>query len=237
MKKLLLLTLFAFLLTACTGSNPDIAGLDGGAAKPKVPSMAKRPKLPQANLQANLLGASRNSGSDEKKDRELDMEGLVNRIDQKIEETNITEQDIERGWYFASKDDRKWGTPKSWVWIDEGAKSHWISPDALLLSEDLEADKLCRETGGHYVISCIDRDLPHCEHIPASECQCPVQTKWHDSQGCLLVDKDEEFVKTTEEELGQGWYFGLKTQKRLGTPEHWIWVEKGLRSRWQNVGS
>ncbi len=236
MKKILLLMVATFLLAGCTSSNPDLTGLDDGVNKPKIPSLAKRPKLPQANLQANLLGATRNVEKETKKN-EIDMEALVNRIDKKIEQTNITTEDIDRGWYFASKEDRKWGTPKSWMWIDEGAKSHWISPDALVLSRDLEVDRLCRDTGGYYVISCIDRDLPHCEHTDKSECRCPVQAEWNDSQGCLLVDGEGAFVKITAEELNQGWYFGLKTQKRLNTPDHWIWIEKGLRSRWQNVGS
>jgi hypothetical protein len=112
-----------------------------------------------------------------------------------------------------------------------------ISPAALEQATDVEDDTLCRKTGGYYVISCAERDLPHCEHISQNECRCSDGTKWIESQGCILVKSDDEFAKITPEELKQGWYYGLNSQKKLDTPSNWIWSENGMESRWQNPGA
>lgn len=237
MKRLITLLFSILLLTACTGSQDQLSDASPLTKKsPRIPKVASSPKLPQVNLQANVLGVGRtNEAKDEKV--EVDMEGLIDRIDQRLEKDNITDADLERGWYYSSESDRKWGTPQSWVWIDEGATSHWISSEAIERAKDTKNDKLCRETGGYYVISCIERDLPHCEAISQSECRCPEDTKWAEAQGCILVDRDNNYVRITDEELNQGWYFGGISQKKIGTPPQWVWFEKGFRSRWQSQGA
>lgn len=40
----------------------------------------------------------------------------------------ITERDIEKGWYYGSKSQKKIGTPKDWVFCGNGSKNDmWVS--------------------------------------------------------------------------------------------------------------
>jgi hypothetical protein len=224
MKRLFLASIAIIVLTACSPS--DQANLNGG----KKPGLPKKPAIQQNNLQANLLGAVNDKNDN-------DIGGLVDRINKNLEQKNITDDDIKRGWYYGSADEKKWGTPSNWIWINEGYQSSWISPNALEQQKDIKTDALCRKTAGHYVISCIERDLPHCEHIAQSKCDCSDGTKWVDNQGCVLIDDKDEFVKITPDELKQGWYSGAQNAKKLDTPLSWIWLDNGDKPQWQNPGA
>lgn len=230
MKRLFLIIATIIFLTSCSSDNGDNMATET-IKKPKLP---KLPSSAQASLQANLLGSTK-SITDTK--NETDMDGLINRINQNLDQQNITLKDIDRGWYYGSEDERKWGTPSTWIWVNEGENSHWISPSALEKTSDIETDTLCRKTGGYYIISCAERDLPHCEHIPKNICRCSDGTKWSKDEGCLLVDVEDKFIEINPEELKQGWYLGLNTQKKLNTPSTWILSENGKDSKWQNPGS
>jgi hypothetical protein len=228
MKRIFPILIALVFLAGCGGGG----GQAGSTSKPRIPTAKTKPKLPQVNLQANVLGSTRVQDNNEEK-KEIDMGGLVERIDRNLASKNITVEDIERGWYYGSDDNRKWGTPQSWIWVNDGAKSHWISLDALQKVRDIETDELCRGTGGYYVISCVERELPHCEHIPESKCRCSVNAEWVDDQGCILTDRSGEFISINSDELKQGWYFGLSNEKKLDTPSNWIWSESGKQSRWR----
>ena len=228
MKRLLLISVGLLILTACSSDNSDIAQ---SGKKPRLPNI---PVSAQAGLQANMLGSEKMA--EKPAEIKTDMGGLIDRINQNLEQENITVQDIDRGWYYGSEDKQKWGTPDTWIWVNEGNKSHWISPAALEHENNMESDSMCRGTGGHYVISCAQSNLPHCEYIPQSECVCADGTKWHDSQGCILF-KNDNFVEISKEDLQKGWYSGSNSQKKLNTPSNWIWSENGKDSKWRNQGT
>jgi len=235
MKKLFLLLMTIVILSACSSDNNSQISQEN-SNKPKIPH---RPKIAQANLEANLLGSTdtQKEMQEESSSPETDMSGLIERINENLEQSNITVQDVERGWYYGSENERKIGTPNTWIWVDEGERSHWISPTALDQLKDIRDDKLCRETGGYYVISCMDRDLPLCENISKSECKCQENTKWQDLQGCVLIDKDGKFVEISSSDVKQGWYAGPINGKKFNTPSNWIWSENGNDSKWKNPGA
>src|SRR5512137_3037234 len=157
MKRLLLLIVAIAFLTSCSSDGNDVAM--ASVKKPKLPT---NQDSAQAGLQADILGSTEQT-TDIAVDN-TDMDGLINRINQNLEQKNITIGDIDRGWYYGSEDERKWCTPSTWIWVNEGKESHWISPTALEQATDVEDDALCRKTAGYYIISCAERDLPHCEH-------------------------------------------------------------------------
>ena len=222
MKKILYILLSLFFLAACQGGSADLTG----TSKPRIPQ--KRPSIPSGKiLQANVLGTL-NPTSDE-----LDMKRLLNTIDNNIRQPNISIIDIERGWYYGRKDEKKTGTPSSWVWIDKGDQSVWSSPNTTDETDDVALDKLCESTAGSYAFSCVEREIATCEHIPKSLCRCSEGTRWVDEQGCILLNRNDEFVAVTTDDLKQGWYFGLPNEKRLYTPRNWLWLENGKQSRWQ----
>jgi len=222
MKKLLLVITAIFLLTACS------SGQDLQAKKPKLPS--KKPGIPSVkNLQANLLRSTDTASADEP-----DMGRLVESINKNLELSNITGEDLERGWYYGKEDERKFGTPGSWEWVEDGKNSRWVSPNAVDVIEDISDDELCRRTAGIYVISCVEREVPFCEYVTESECRCSDGSGWIEGQGCILMKDNGDFIKIQNEELKQGWYFGLPNQKKLGTPSSWEWIEAGKQSKWRN---
>lgn len=224
MKRLSFFIIAIFLLTACS------SGGDLQAGKPRIPS-AKKPSLPSLkNLQANLLGSADN---DEVR-KELDMERLLEDINKNLELPNITADDIDRGWYYGKRYERKFGTPNSWEWVDDARDSRWVSPNATVIIEDITDDELCRKTAGSYVISCIEREVPFCEYITESKCECIEGTRWVDKQGCIIVNDQDLLVRIGSDELRKGWYFGLPNERKLNTPLSWVWVENGKESKWQN---
>lgn len=220
MKKLLIILTVLFLTACSYGDKPA--------------SQTKKPSIPTGKMmQANALGAT-----DIKKsaDTGTDVKKLIETINKNIEQENITAQDIKRGFYYvSSKEDKKLGTPNSWIWVNDGAKSRFISPNATNATNDIKIDELCRKTAGTYAISCIESETENCEYIPKSECRCVEHSKWVDNQGCILT-KGTNFVKIAPEELQQGWYKGLNSEKKLDTPASWVWLENGKESKWKNAG-
>ena len=59
-------------------------------------------------------------------------------------------------------------------------------------------------------------------------------TRWKEDQGCLLTNDKDEFVPISDQELKEGHYLGLISQKKLNTPPTWVWQEAGQKSSWQN---
>lgn len=215
MKRLTLLIIALSILTACGG---------GGIAD------NKKPRIPDGRtLQANVLSTTNYQNKEE-----VDMDRLVGTINQNIKQPSITTEDIERGLYYAKKEERKVGTPDSWVWVDEGIKSHWISPNTAEDASFVKLDELCHETGGNYVASCVEHEVGDCEYIPESECRCTGSSKWTSEQGCIRINEDEEFVKIESDDFKNGWYSGLSNEKKLNTPFSWVWIHSGKESRWQN---
>lgn len=236
MKQILLVITAIFLLSGCTGADDSQLESfyeDVVAQQDKKPRIPKKPSIPDQKIaQANLLDFEAHESS------ELDMDRLIEKINESLEQPTITVEEIERGWYYGNEEEKKVGTPSSWIWIGEGAKSRWVSPNMIEEVEDIEIDELCRKTAGTFVISCIEREAENCEYIPQSKCRCLSGTKWVDDQGCILVDEladeEDQFIEIEPDELKQGWYFGLPNEKKLNTPTNWIWVENGMASRWQN---
>lgn len=221
MKKIILIIVSLLFLTACNSSR--IARFED---RPKIPK--PKPSIPKM-VQANLLDST-----DTARAEGPDMERLVERINKTLTKPSVTSDDIERGWYYGDEDEKKFGTPTAWIWVDERSRSRWTSPNAVEISEDIENDELCRKTAGVYVISCIEREVEHCEYVPESTCRCSSDSKWVLEQGCIKTDDNEDLVSIAPDELMAGWYLGLPNEKKLDTPLNWIWVEKGKDSRWQN---
>lgn len=221
MKKIIFPIIALLFLTACN-STPT------AQTKPKIPSA--KPTIPKLKTVADNLVNSADTAHAEGPD----MERLVERINKSLTKPAVTSDDIERGWYYGDEDEKKFGTPSAWIWMDERARSRWTSPNAVEISEDIENDGLCRKTAGVYVISCIEREVKHCEYVPESTCRCSFDSKWVLGQGCIKIDENEELVSIAPDELAAGWYLGLPNEKKLDTPLNWVWVEKGRDSRWQN---
>jgi hypothetical protein len=192
--------------------------------------IAKKPGIPVTDdLGASILDADKkNSGTD-------NTDKLIEKIDNMLKPRNITEEDIRRGWYYGSRDDIRYGTPPSWIWISDSADGpKWASPDAFKETDYFNAKELCEQTAGSYVISCLDTDISECEYVPKSQCYCLDGSKWDDGQGCVLTDEKGGFVSITRDDLSKGWYYGLPSQKKLDTPPGWVWAESGRSSKWQN---
>jgi len=41
----------------------------------------------------------------------------------------ITQQDLDRGWYWGLEDQKKIGTPEDWHWVEAGRSSMWRAPE------------------------------------------------------------------------------------------------------------
>ena len=222
MKKIFFVLISVLILSACGGTASIIS--TEPESRPRIPE--RKPVLPtQASAQpAEAVETV----------PEIDMKGLVDRINASLTPPDISMEDVERGWYFGKPMDRKTGTPSSWIWIDKGSSSMWASPNSLEETEDVAVDALCRSTAVTYSFSCIERETRGCEHIPKSLCRCPEQTQWVEKQGCILMGEDGKSVKIASEDFQRGWYLGLPSEKKLDTPIGWIWREGGKDSRWQS---
>jgi hypothetical protein len=215
MRFLSLIIASVILLSGCGASAQTLNQKEG-----------KKPHIPQ--LKASILSADTSGLGTE------DMEKLLDDIDKELNSPNITEEDIRRGLYYASENDKKYGTPSSWIWIDDGDKSRWMSPNIMEQTDISELKDLCVKTAGSYVISCLDTEVPGCEYTAKSRCNCIENSKWDEQQGCILTDEKGEFIPISQDELMRGWYNGLPNEKKLDTPLSWIWVDAGQDSRWQN---
>ncbi|MFH0820244.1 MAG: hypothetical protein V1908_00565 [Candidatus Peregrinibacteria bacterium] len=226
MKKIPLFILLAaaLLMVGCTPSISQ--GEEGDPISVGKPiAQVQKPRIPQSgNFKASVLGST---APDE-------TQKLLDAIEKKIAQPNIMYEDIERGWYYGSLQEKKVGTPSTWTWVENGKSSRWMSPNAMEEETLVKADELCKKTAGTYVISCIENEAPDCEYIPTSTCRCVEGSEWDDKQGCILTDEKKGFVVISDDELKRGWYLGLPNQKKLNTPFNWVWVEAGENSRWQN---
>jgi hypothetical protein len=226
MRFFILIITSLILLTGC-GTPSQIDGMPYDQAS--ADQISKKPRIPNTgDLKASVLDV-------DAKDPEVDdMEELLEKIDEELNRPNITKEDIERGWYYGSRHDMKYGTPGSWIWVGDSGESRWTSPNALEETDYFDARDLCTQTAGRYVISCLDTDIAGCEYVAKSWCYCSDGTKWYNEQGCILTDEEGEFVAISSDELRKGWYKGLPNQKKLNTPSSWIWIEGGQDSKWQN---
>jgi hypothetical protein len=215
MRFLALIIASVILLSGC-GMSPQ--ALDQGAKK--------KPRIPE--LKASVLSADTGGLEVE------DMQKLLDDIDKELSSPNITEEDIRRGWYNASEENKKYGTPSSWIWVADGDESRWISPNMLEQADVSELKDLCVKTAGTYTVSCLDTEITGCEYAAKSQCHCIENSKWNEQEGCILTDEEGEFISISQDELMRGWYNGLPNEKKLNTPVSWIWVDAGEDSRWQN---
>ncbi len=222
MYKFITLALAILVLTACSSGNNQ--------SKPKIPRQStvssvdsvKAPKIPKISNTTN-------------KEKNIDLGTVLKEIDKNISPENITRLDIEKGWYYAkTKNNKKVGTPSSWMWKNDETSPRWVSPVYTKEGGDNKVDELCKKTAGTYTISCIESEVASCEHIPKSKCACTYGSKWTDEEGCVKT-KDNQFVKISSEELKQGWYYGLKNEKKSGTPKSWTWTESGKQSKWHTA--
>lgn len=226
-KKVLFLLIVLFFAAGCAPSARDDAGAEQPAPEAIGTEQAKKPRIPGAHLKASVLGES-------DADPENDTKKVLDAIEKSIAQPAILYQDIERGWYYGSLNEKKLGTPDTWIWVAGGKKSRWVSPNTMEKEDLISAESLCRQTAGTYVISCIDSDAEDCEYVPENTCRCTEGSQWEPKEGCILVDGSGDFVEAAKEEIARGWYSGLLNQKKLGTPAAWVWVEAGQESRWKN---
>jgi len=152
-----------------------------------------------------------------------------------LAQPDILEEDVRRGWYLASESEKKYGTPNTWIFIENGDDSKWISPNVIEDEELIDSGKLCRKTAGSYISSCLDSTDSSCEYVAESYCSCVYGSKWKDEQGCILVTDKDTYVAINVEELEKGWYFGLPNERKLNTPSDWTWFEAGKKSVWQKA--
>lgn len=254
-KSFLILSVSLLLFTACSSnqldSQVDEAQASHSTVKPKlpngfVPPVSDEPEVdPNVGSLADLLAKAdpieKAEVRQEPKKKwkkpvsgELNMERLLDRINEHVNEPAITAAEIQRGYYYGQEYEKKVGTPKAWLWIEEGIHSRWASPDVLETALDVEIEELCRKTAGVYAVSCVEREIEHCEYIPASECRCLDGSIWVKAQGCILADEEGKAVTISDAELEKGWYFGLPNEKKLDTPLSWFWFENAKHSRWES---
>jgi len=227
MRRFFLIILLAFILFAGCAALPPA----DDANPPVAQAGLKKPRIPKPmELAASIL----NAGSQGKNESADDMKKVLDEIDKELSRPNITKEDIQRGWYVGSKEEKKYGTPDGWVFMQMNGENRWVSPNILEESDDAENKQLCKETAGTYVFSCYESDKADCEYIAKSECRCIDGSRWHEKQGCILMDADGNYVPISSGDLQKGWYRGLSDQKKLNTPINWIWQDIGEDSRWKN---
>ncbi len=166
-------------------------------------------------------------------DRYDDLELLLADITSQLQQPNVLKEDIVRGWYLASENERRYGTPNTWIFIEDGENSKWISPNAIDDVELVTDKELCKQTAGQYAVSCLETTESECEFIVENECSCTYGSNWKDDQGCILTSERGGYAAINSLELNQGWYLGLPSQKKLNTPASWKWVEAGRKSSWR----
>ncbi|PIZ73913.1 hypothetical protein COY07_01415 [Candidatus Peregrinibacteria bacterium CG_4_10_14_0_2_um_filter_43_11] len=235
-KKVLWIAIIIVGLTGCTARNRDVSSAVNPSVMGQVQEKqtSKKPRIPDSKeLKASILEYKGDSDQDQK-----ETDRLLAEIEKKVSQPTITQEDIERGWYYGSADEKKVGTPKVWIWSKDEKQPRWMSQNAIEETVMVQVEELCERTAGMYVVSCIETDAEDCEYIPRSECRCAEGTLWNENQGCILAVKnekgEEKFVTITEKELTEGWYLGLPNQKKLDTPANWIWTDVAEDSRWQN---
>lgn len=161
------------------------------------------------------------------------MDRLIDRIDQNLTQQNITQAEIRQGYYYAEEKARKWGTPPSWTLFEHDGKWYWMSSDQQRAFQRSDAAEICSQTGGTYLLSCIETESDDCEYVPENTCECAEGSGWLEEQGCLALDAKGEWQEISAEELEQGWYKGGISEKKFNTPFNWIWTEDGEEGKWK----
>jgi hypothetical protein len=217
MKYLSLILFSIFLLSSC-GSAPEETSNE----------KTNEVHLP---VQADLTGADKTSDNLYVDYKEVDQ--ILANIAAEMSQPNVLKDDILRGWYLGGKSDKKYGTPDTWIFVEDGENSKWMSPNILEEEELIDDRQLCKVTAGTYLASCLQTSDSECEYVEESHCECISGSKWKEGQGCILMTERGTYVSINNSELEKGWYFGLPNEKKLNTPFDWIWVEKGRESVWQ----
>ncbi|MDH5737755.1 MAG: hypothetical protein OEZ23_05560 [Gammaproteobacteria bacterium] len=186
----------------------------------------ENPQVLQADINAGISGAEDPFDDD--------FRAILEDIEGQLHQPNIVKSDIVRGWYLASEQEKKYGTPDTWVFVDDGAKSRWVSSNILDEDSLIDDSRLCRSTAGNYTSSCLETSDEACEYVGESFCKCIEGSRWKDGQGCILITEKGSFEAINSKELEQGWYFGLPNEKKLNTPADWIWHEDGQKSMWRH---
>lgn len=150
----------ALLLMACTRAPSNDRNILVEQKKPRIPSADE--------LKASVLDFQKKPAVNE---HEVDR--ILAEIAKKETNEPITYDDIRRGWYSASKDQKKEGTPKAWQWIQVEQEGRWVSPEAAELLRLEKEKKECSNKGGVYRISCLESESEGCEYIPESRCESP----------------------------------------------------------------
>ena len=216
--KYLSLILFSFIiLSSCDGNTPS-----------EFENVAKG-EVKQA-VQANVLSSA--AAAEYALDYEK-VDQILSDISDEINQPNILKSDVLRGWYIGSESEKKYGTPDTWIHIDDGENSKWISPNMLEEESMTDVRQLCKGTAGVYFVSCLETSDAECEYVGESYCECSAGSRWKDEQGCIQITERGSLVSINNEELNRGWYFGLPNQKKLNTPANWVWVEEGRKSVWR----
>lgn len=209
MKKSLLLLFTLLLLTAC---QPEEESISSPFSQP----------LPEQPRLENDLSTS----------PEAPVQASQEPLDDRL---NITDMELKQGWYYGNEEEKKYATPESWVWQrGQGDRpSRFIHPDFIEREGVISEELLCQKTAGTYLKSCNQLEVAlDCEYIPKSSCQCPAATSWESSEGCLKVDGAQNFILVDPKELEQGYYSGLSSERKKGTPPSWIWNAK--QRLWQS---
>lgn len=215
--KYLALILSIIVLTACS--------------EEQSPSLAKVPeKEVRVAMQADIVGTTGSSEVEMDYER---VDAILADISAQMHQPNVLKSDILRGWYMGAKSDKKYGTPDTWIFVEDGINSKWISPNMLEDEDLIDNKQLCKQTAGTYYASCLESSDSDCEYVEESYCQCLASSKWKDGQGCVLTTERGSYVSINNSELEKGWYYGLPNEKKLNTPTGWVWVENGRESAWQ----
>lgn len=211
MKYLALVIFSLLILTSCGGSQPSADATDASAA-----------------VQADVMAAA-----DPEYYVDYDrVDDILADISEQMHQPNILKDDILRGWYQASEAEKKYGTPDTWIFVEDGSNSRWMSPNLIDEGDLIDERQLCRQTAGSYTASCLESSDEDCEFVNESHCQCISGTAWKDAQGCIMVTEKGGFVSINNTEMAQGWYYGLPNQKKLNTPNTWTWTENSKQSMW-----
>ncbi len=163
----------------------------------------------------------------------LDLEQLKADLSEDLDAPNILKEDILRRWYYGTKEQKKYGTPDEWVFVDDGDQSRWVSPDAIEESAQIDEKDLCKLTAGKFIESCFQSASASCRQIEKSHCECSEGSKWKAEQGCIMTNEDGIYISINQRELEQEFYLGLPNQKKLNTPGSWGWIEAGQNSAWR----
>ena len=214
--KLLLIILIVTILTALTTA---------GYGDMSLPEPVEREVL--------HASASVSSGYIDSQVDYEEMEKKLAELRKLLNQPNILKSDIERGFYVASESEKRYGTPESWVFVEDGDNSRWVSQGVLEEEHIREAQSLCLNTGGEYYLSCLDSSDPDCEYAIESYCECRYSSSWNDEQGCVLTGSRGTFVAITPEELEEGRYAGTINEKKLNTPSGWFLEGEGRDSFWR----